>query len=91
MSVEKIEVPADAETISEWKRHFFGTDDPGLTAAELSEAMGFSQSQMRMRLNAGVKDGTYTKGIAYRTKSDGTKSPVAVYQLVKKEPAKKKR
>ncbi len=92
MSVEKIEVAADADTITEWQQHFVeNISDEGLTPKELAKITGFAISTMREKLKVGVENGTYTTGTATRRKSDGSRAIVTVYQLVKKPPAKKKR
>ncbi len=90
MSVNHTIMPADEETIAEWKSHFstdkaVKTSDEGMTCTELAEVAGVTACTIRARIRAGMRKGLYKKGIGYRTKSDGTLARVPVYQLIKPE------
>ncbi len=89
MSVERIEIAADKDTIAEWQSHFQVSDDPGLTAAELATIAGVSRSTMWDRLIKGMEAGTYTKGQARRLTRGGKRYVVTVFELVKPKKGKR--
>jgi hypothetical protein len=93
MSTERIEVPADKETIAAWQASLQEPPrggDEGHTCAEIAKMIGLSLSQTRVKLKRGVEAGKYIRGKAYRTDSGGHAQFVPVYRQVKK-PAKGKK
>ncbi len=90
MSVEKVEVAADPETVSAWQSHFAGANDPGMTCNEIAKACGVSRSTMWDRLMRGVEEGKYVMGKAKRIAHGGTEYSTTVFQLVEAKKARKR-
>lgn len=86
MSVERIEVEADPETIAAWQAHFAEPDEidlTWLTCGELANLAGITPRVMRERMRVGVLSGKYDRQMAYRKRpTDGMWCKVPVYKLI---------